>query len=101
MTWPRNTGPANAARRGQPNHPKPANVARALADAATLLGRWQTMGYRPLGTSAKGFAAELGVSDRSVRRWLTGEQNPAPEHHPSILKWAAGIRRAAKRLFGE
>lgn len=42
-------------------------------------------------------AATLGVSERSVRRWLAGEDRPAPAHQEAIRAWLKEQRAAVKR----
>jgi transcriptional regulator with XRE-family HTH domain len=37
--------------------------------------------------SRRGTAAELGVSDRTLRRWLAGEDNPSAESVIQIQQW--------------
>ena len=44
-------------------------------------------------TSARKLADDLGVSDRSVRRWLSGEDRPEPEVQELIETWVAARRR--------
>jgi hypothetical protein len=46
--------------------------------------------------SVRALAAELAVSDRSVRRWLTGDQRPSVEYQFAVAQWLKE-RRAGKR----
>lgn len=49
--------------------------------------------YDPGRISARKLADDLGVSDRSVRRWLTGEDRPDTETQELIEGWIAERRR--------
>ena len=102
-TWTRNTGPANAARRGVPLHPLPPKVEAALVAVRVLLNTWGSgkHPHAPLGTNALRFGLHIGVSDRSVRRWLDGQLRPDPTHHAAILAWAAQCKTAAQKLIAD
>jgi len=43
--------------------------------------------YEPGVVSARQLAADIGVSDRTVRRWLTGEDRPEPEMQAVVARW--------------
>jgi hypothetical protein len=87
------------ARRGVRVHPLPAKVSAALVAARLLLDKYAPRGpSKPLGTSMKAFAADIGVASRTVGRWLSGEDFPAPTYHRAILEWLAGMRLMAKAL---
>lgn len=49
-----------------------------------------TPGTRREGQSAKQTAREIGVSDRTLHRWLTGEDNPSAAHLVLIQAWLDG-----------
>lgn len=44
--------------------------------------------------NVKAVADDLGVSDRSVRRWLSGVDRPSPESQALLATW---IKEAKKR----
>lgn len=48
--------------------------------------------YEPGRISARTLAQAVGVSDRTVRRWLAGEDRPAPEDQERCRTWAAEQR---------
>jgi DNA-binding XRE family transcriptional regulator len=48
------------------------------------------------GISQKQLARDLGVSDRTVRRWLKGEDRPDEETQAAIAQWLAEWREAIK-----
>jgi hypothetical protein len=87
-------------RKGERLHPCPAKVGAALVAARVMLdGPGAPRGpVMPLGTSCKAFARVLGVSDRTVRRWLSGEDVPDPKWHRDVLEWVAGMRKRAAVL---
>lgn len=39
------------------------------------------------GVSINDVACEVGVSDRTVRRWLDGEDNPSPDNLVKLQAW--------------
>jgi len=47
--------------------------------------------------SIRALAADVGVSDRTVRRWLSGEDVPAAESAELVAAWVAEKRREVKR----
>lgn len=47
--------------------------------------------------SMRALSLAIGVSDRSVRRWLSGEDRPSPELQELCQRWAAEQRAAIKR----
>lgn len=42
-------------------------------------------------------AAELGVSDRAVRRWLSGTHRPHPDYQQLLATWVAEQRQRLRR----
>lgn len=76
-----------SARKGKPVHPEPP---KAWVKLRTKLRRRRgVVGARAEdGLSIKAAAAEIGVSDRTLRRWLAGEDRPAPQHHAAIERIA-------------
>ena len=47
--------------------------------------------YEPGRVSVRALAAAIGVADRTVRRWLAGEDRPSPEDQERLRTWAAEI----------
>lgn len=41
--------------------------------------------------SARAISLALGVSDRTVRRWLRGEDRPSPDDQERLRAWASEI----------
>jgi len=41
--------------------------------------------------TVRAIAAAIGVSDRTMRRWLSGEDRPSPEDQERLRAWAAEI----------
>jgi transcriptional regulator with XRE-family HTH domain len=48
--------------------------------------------YKAGSVSIRALADALGVSDRSVRRWLAGEDRPEPDMQDAIVAWLAEKR---------
>jgi transcriptional regulator with XRE-family HTH domain len=46
--------------------------------------------------SARKLAEDLGVSDRSVRRWLSGEDRPDADTQEAVEQWVASRRPRKK-----
>ena len=42
-------------------------------------------------------ARDLGVSEKTVRRWLSGEDRPAPESQEAVRVWLAEAREHVKQ----
>lgn len=64
---------------GKARHPKmPAALKRNIRKLVSGAGRVADGEDRP--PSIRSIAAEIGVSDRTLRRWLAGEDNPSPDH---------------------
>lgn len=42
-------------------------------------------------------AEDIGVSERSVRRWLAGSHRPEPESQKKIASWIKLARKRAKK----
>jgi hypothetical protein len=76
-----------SARKGKPVHPEPPKAWAKLR--AKLRRRRGVVGAPALdGLSIKAVAAEIGVSDRTMRRWLDGEDRPSPQYHADIERIA-------------
>ena len=41
-------------------------------------------------------ARDLGVSEKTVRRWLSGEDRPAPESQEAVRQWLVEARKQVK-----
>jgi hypothetical protein len=52
---------------------------------------------RPGVVSIRALAAAAGVSDRTIRRWLVGEDRPAVECQEAISAWFSEQRKKARR----
>lgn len=76
----------HAARRGRHVHPSAADLRRALV-AAYRRGL-RAAGGNPMANryAIRRIAATIGVSDRTVRRWMSGEDHPDPHYHPCIRR---------------
>ena len=82
----------HAARRGRPVHPEPPPSLDALR-------RLHAAGLRDHGPmrnphSISAIAREIGVDNRTLRRWFTGLDRPAPAHHVSIARALLSFRHA-------
>jgi len=78
--------------RGKPRHPDTATrrARRQLADIRRFLRRTRRAGTPQLGanpTSIRSAAAAIGVSDRTIRRWLAARHHPAPEQFAALVAW--------------
>lgn len=75
------------ARKGKPVNPDPP---KAWAVLRKRLRKRKGVVGEPAedGLSIKAAAAEIGVSDRTLRRWLAGEDRPGAEHHEAIERLA-------------
>ena len=49
-------------------------------------------GYRHGVVSARAAAIACGVSDRTMRRWISGEDRPAPEMQEVVRQWVSDRR---------
>ena len=61
----------------------------AMAGLRTLLATRRRWGA----VSARALAAHLGVSDRTVRRWLSGEDHPDGRTLYRIERWVGRVSR--------
>lgn len=43
--------------------------------------------YSPGSISYRALAADLGISDRSVRKWITGQSRPDPATQEAVEQW--------------
>lgn len=80
------------ARRGQPQNPEP-------PPELDVLRATYHRGAREHGTqlnphSLSQMARDIGVDNRTLRRWLSGADRPAQ-------RWHAAIRRVAKRVMSD
>lgn len=77
----------HAGRRGKPVNPDPPKAWSVLRKR--LRKRKGVVGAPAEdGLSIKVAAAEIGVSDRTLRRWLSGEDRPGAQHHEAIERLA-------------
>lgn len=76
----------HAARRGVPVNPEPAGWRPILTQLLLILRTPD----RTVGRSRRALASELGLTDKSLRRWLAGECFPPAQHLPALRSW---IRR--------
>lgn len=77
----------HAGRRGKPVNPEPPKAWAALRKR--LRKRKGVVGAPAKdGLSIKAAATEIGVSDRTLRRWLAGTHRPDPMHHEAIERLA-------------
>lgn len=53
--------------------------------------------FSPGQISARALAGDLGVSDRSVRRWISGDDRPSVEAQEAIQQWLAEWRAEIKK----
>lgn len=74
--------------RGKRRNADVGDWARVRIDLVALINEHFRLGV----ISAAALANELGVSDRSVRRWMAGEDRPAPETQEAIRTWVAERR---------
>jgi transcriptional regulator with XRE-family HTH domain len=73
---------------------KPRNPTTGVKTAVAALQRLLTKHRTPGKISARALAAAIGVSDRTVRRWLAGEDVPSPDFVERINEWMAEVKRA-------
>ncbi len=64
-------------------------VSNPPADTAALMSATGERFARARTRTKRGLAAHLGVNDRTVRRWLSGEDTPAPAMVRRIAAWTA------------
>lgn len=76
----------HAGRRGKPVNPEPPKAWAALRKR--LRKRNGVVTSAEDGLSIKTAAEEIGVSDRTIRRWLAGEDRPSAQYHESIERLA-------------
>lgn len=80
----------HASRSGRPVNPPPPKAWSALR--RHLRRRKGVVGARADdGLSIKASAVEIGVSDRTLRRWLANADRPHPRHHAAIERLARSI----------
>lgn len=66
---------------GQPKGHWPAGKTRHPAAATTIAALARLLETPIRGSiSVRAIAANIGVSDRTLRRWLDGTHNPSPDH---------------------
>jgi len=56
------------------------------------LGRFLDDHFAPGEVSGRALAETLGVSDRTVRRWLAGEDRPEPAMQDAVAQWLLEMR---------
>jgi hypothetical protein len=62
---------------------------RLRIDLAAMLDDHYRRGVR----TPNALARELGVCERSVRRWIAGTDRPAPEHQEAVRRWLVEQRK--------
>jgi transcriptional regulator with XRE-family HTH domain len=84
----------HAARRGVRQHPEPPDLPRLLAQIQEITRRAIRGGsVGPDPRSRRELARHLGISDRTIRRWLSGEDVPPPAHIRALRKWVRDQRK--------
>ena len=78
MVWPK----------GERRNEDAGNWSRIRMSLQSLLDNHYERGW----ISSRKLADDLGVSDRSVRRWLAGDDRPDPETQEVIEQWIADRR---------
>lgn len=78
--------------RGKRRHADGGDWSRIRIDLAALFNDAPPRG--PI--TCRGLARVLGVSDRSVRRWVAGEDRPSPTTQEAIRQWITEQRQAAR-----
>ncbi len=75
--------------KGKPRHPETANAATArwLARVGRFFLRHRRLGPTENPVSLHAAARAIGVSDRTVRRWLQGTRNPDPDRLAQLKAW--------------
>lgn len=61
------------------------------------LARFLETNYRPGEISARALAADMGLTDRAVRRWINGTGRPDPETQDAVAQWIAEWRAELQR----
>lgn len=80
---------------GKRRHPKPL-PAELRGRIDRLLADHPRYGVRSL----RAIAAHLEVSDRTIRRWLSGEDHPAPEQLTALTAWTRRHERMTAPVSG-
>lgn len=86
----------HASRRGVRVHPPPPPELEELAKLAAQ-GAALTSPIRNPGT-LRNLARQIGVNDKTLARWLRGEDRPARGHHAAIRRVARHLRDAIAEL---
>lgn len=77
---------------GKPRHEQQGHWPATLRALGRLLTQEPKHGVR----SRKALARDLEASDRTVRRWLSGEDLPPPATQDAVRAWVAHQSREAK-----
>lgn len=79
---------AHAARRGSGYVPQDPGAVRAVLDAIrNRAAQARRGGSPPDPRSLRSCAAAVGVSDKALRKWLSGQGWPGPAHLPALRRW--------------
>ena len=80
----------HASRRGVPVHPPPppelAEIRRLIRAGTRKWGRQLNQ------ASVSEAARQVGIHQRTMRRWLAGKARPAADHHAAIIATASHLR---------
>jgi hypothetical protein len=74
---------------GKRRHADVGDWQRLRIDLAALLDSEYKRGVR----TPNALARDLGVCERTVRRWLAGVDRPAPDSQEAVRRWLAEQRR--------
>ena len=78
---------------GKRRHADSGQWSRTRLTISALVNEHYSHGVR----SMRALAVAVGVSDRAVRRWLSGEDRPSPQMQVMCQRWAIEQRAAIKR----
>ncbi len=77
---------------GKPRHARQPHWAATLRALGQLLTKEPKWGVR----SRKALARDVSTTDRTVRRWLSGEDIPTPETQQAVREWVEHQTKEAK-----
>jgi hypothetical protein len=79
---------------GKRRHPDVGDWTRLRIQLAAMIADRPSRG--PTGVNNVAIGAACGVGEKSVRRWLTGEDRPSPEAQEAIRQWLKEKRMSVK-----